>query len=242
MDCFALLASYAPTGFLDERDGLRASVANVPLPLFNQVAAIGDTVPEAVVEDALDAWVRRCERLGVLVRRGPDEVMARVCRRRGMITVDAFPGMVATRLRQTHRPRGLHLAVMRGPDAVEAHLDLMGRAFDMTPDLLEAIFPPGVLDDPRVIVSIGTVDDEPVTTALGVMSEDVVTLFNVATPREHRGRRYGTAVTAHVANEGRRRGARLTALQSTEAGFPVYRRLGFETVVEYEVWSAADPA
>lgn len=241
LDCFAVLASYAPTGFLDHRDGLRASVANTPIALFNQVAVVDRPVAEDVAEDALREWSQRCPNLGVVVRQDVDDGVARAARRRGMAVVDAFPGMVAASVRAPRPPRGLELTVARGAEAVETHLDLMGRAFELTPDLLAAIFPPGLLDDPRVAVSIGQVEDQPVTTALGVMTGESVCLFNVATPPELRGRGYGAAVTAHAAAEGLRRGARLVVLQSSDAGFPVYRRLGFETVVDYQLWSAVDP-
>jgi predicted acetyltransferase len=58
-------------------------------------------------------------------------------------------------------------------------------------------------------------------------------VFNVATPRQHRGRGYGAAVTARAVRDGFRAGASLAFLQASDAGFGVYRRLGFRHVEDY---------
>ena len=42
-------------------------------------------------------------------------------------------------------------------------------------------------------------------------------------------------MTMAPALEARTRGIGMAALQSTEAGYPVYERLGYETVVRYDV-------
>lgn len=55
-------------------------------------------------------------------------------------------------------------------------------------------------------------------------------IYAVGTVADQRGRGIGGAVTAEALREGRRRGLRSAALLSTELGFPVYRRLGFEVV------------
>jgi GNAT superfamily N-acetyltransferase len=240
LDCFAAIASHAPTGFVDERDGLRAAVASVPISVFNQVAVAGDPVSAGAVEEALDVWGERCRNLGVLVRRGTDDGIVDTLRARGMVRTDAFPGMVAPQVSGHHRPGGLDVDRWYGNDAYDTHVDLVARAFGIPPELVGSFTTPALLDDPRVAVSVGVVNGEPVTTALGVMTGDAVCLFNVATPPEARGRGYGAAISAHAVQEGERRGARVATLQSSAAGLPVYRRLGFETVVEYEVWSPGD--
>ena len=240
LGCFAVIASHAPTGFVDERDGLRAAVASVPISIFNQVAVARDPVPAGALEEALDAWGERCPNLGVLVRVGTDDALVDTLDARGLVRTDAFPGMVARQVGGHRRPHGLVVERWYGNDAFDTHVDLVARAFDIPPELVASFTTPALLDDPRVAVSVGVVDGEPVTTALGVMTGEAVCLFNVATPPEARGRGYGAAISAHAVEEGGRRGARVATLQSSAAGLPVYRRLGFETVVEYEVWSPGD--
>ena len=70
--------------------------------------------------------------------------------------------------------------------------------------------------------------DKPVSTATAIINEGCLFLFLVATVPEARCKGYGEAVvrqalqTAHEAT-----GIRRTVLHATEAGYPVYLRLGY---------------
>jgi GNAT superfamily N-acetyltransferase len=82
----------------------------------------------------------------------------------------------------------------------------------------------------------GWVEGIPVTTALAFVGGGAVGIYGVGTIPEQRGRGYGSAVTIAGIEWGRRNGADLAVLEATEAGLPVYRRLGFETVFETTTW------
>jgi GNAT superfamily N-acetyltransferase len=83
---------------------------------------------------------------------------------------------------------------------------------------------------------IGRVDGVAVGTSLAFVSRDVVGLYGVGTAPENRGRGYGGAMTVAGIKWGRRRGATLGVLESSDAGFRVYQRLGFRTVCETTAW------
>jgi GNAT superfamily N-acetyltransferase len=68
------------------------------------------------------------------------------------------------------------------------------------------------------------------TAAVGVLGA-YAEVFFVNTVPGWRGRGVGRAMTAAALRAGRARGARSAALDATPAGVPIYRRLGFETVV-----------
>ena len=111
---------------------------------------------------------------------------------------------------------------------------MVADVFDSTVEDIAAFTPAGLVDLDNVAIYLGHVDGEPVATSLAVTAEGVVTLFNVATAPEARRRGYGAAMTMAPALAARSQGVAVAALQSTEAGFPVYERLGYRTVVEYE--------
>lgn len=69
---------------------------------------------------------------------------------------------------------------------------------------------------------------EMVATSTLAFRDGVAGIYNVATLPRARRNGYGAAVTAKAAREGRELGATVVVLQSTDAGFPVYRKLGFE--------------
>ncbi len=85
---------------------------------------------------------------------------------------------------------------------------------------------------------VATVDGVPVAGGSLSQTGACAGLYNIYVLEEHRGRGYGAAVTAALMAHARERGCVETILHSTEAGYPVYQRLGFETVcrVSQYVW------
>ena len=88
---------------------------------------------------------------------------------------------------------------------------------------------------------LGYLDDKPVATSDLFLSAGVAGVQFVSTLREARGQGLGTALTLAPLLEAREMGCRIGVLQSSELGFPVYRRMGFEQVcqVEHFYWKAA---
>ena len=76
--------------------------------------------------------------------------------------------------------------------------------------------------------------DKPVSTATAIINEDCLFLFLVATAPDERRKGYGEAVvrhalqTAYVAT-----GTRRTVLHATDAGYPLYLRLGYHPTVKF---------
>jgi hypothetical protein len=86
-------------------------------------------------------------------------------------------------------------------------------------------------DDFRVW--LGRVDGRPVTTATAYLAEGFVGVYAVATTGDARGHGYGEAVTwaATLCRPD------LPAiLQASEAGRPIYERMGYRTIAEIVVW------
>jgi ribosomal protein S18 acetylase RimI-like enzyme len=86
---------------------------------------------------------------------------------------------------------------------------------------------------------VAYVDEEPISTAAIVMGGGAMGIYNVATIPGHRCRGYGEAVMRHaLADSEGRHGASGALLQSTPAGYKLYRRMGFRTVTKVGVYSS----
>ncbi len=85
-------------------------------------------------------------------------------------------------------------------------------------------------DEPEMRYFAGRVDGRMVATSALYTGTGLAGIYAVGTAPDERGRGYGGALTAAALLEGRRLGYETAALLSSEMGFPVYRRLGFETV------------
>jgi GNAT superfamily N-acetyltransferase len=75
---------------------------------------------------------------------------------------------------------------------------------------------------------IGYDGDKPVSTATAIVNEGCLFLFLVATAPDARRKGYGAAVVRHALQTAyEATGIRRTVLHATEAGYPVYRRIGY---------------
>jgi GNAT superfamily N-acetyltransferase len=61
-------------------------------------------------------------------------------------------------------------------------------------------------------------------------------IYLVATLPEHRGRALARRLLHRALADASERGLRTSTLQSTKLGYPVYQRLGYETVCAIEMW------
>lgn len=90
----------------------------------------------------------------------------------------------------------------------------------------------------RVNAWVTEQNGEVTATALGIAVDEWVAVMAVATRPDQRRRGLGGAVTAAVLRDSARRGTRWAALMPTEAGAPLYRRIGFTEVGAVTVLSA----
>jgi hypothetical protein len=96
------------------------------------------------------------------------------------------------------------------------------------------LFGPALLNDDRVRMWVAYEGGTPVSTAASFVAEGITNVINVATIPEARGRGYGTAVTWE---------ATLTEphfptlLIASAHGRPVYERMGYTAIREFQLWS-----
>lgn len=75
-------------------------------------------------------------------------------------------------------------------------------------------------------------DGEPVASGSAWITGETVGLYNITSVERARGRGIGYAVTAALMNAGRELGCTHAVLHASDMGYPVYTRLGFETVCQ----------
>ena len=76
--------------------------------------------------------------------------------------------------------------------------------------------------------------DKPVSTATAIIDQGCLFLFLVATMPEARRKGYGEAVVRHALQTAyEATGIRRTVLHATEAGYPLYLRLGYHPTAKF---------
>jgi predicted GNAT family acetyltransferase len=108
-------------------------------------------------------------------------------------------------------------------------------AFETDRAVAEGLLAPSQLSLPNVRLYAAFVEGRPVAQAVTNLQGGAVGVFGVATLPEYRRRRIGTAITAFAIDDVRDE-ADLAWLQSTDMGRPLYERMGFRPVSDWDVW------
>jgi ribosomal protein S18 acetylase RimI-like enzyme len=85
-------------------------------------------------------------------------------------------------------------------------------------------------------VYVGICNGEPTTSAFAVRTGRTIGLYTIATIPGARRRGFGDAMTRRMVADGAAAGCNVAALQASEMGRPIYERIGFRIVIEYDIY------
>lgn len=163
--------------------------------------------------------------------------------RAGFVVDDHTPGMATdlSKLRAAAEPpEGLEILPVQDAgtlqDWIEPFVSGFGLPATLAGDMAELFAGLGLGLPLRHY--LGYLDGEPVATSTLYLGAGVAGIYNVATRAEARGRGIGTALTLAPLRDAQALGYKVGVLQSSEKGFPVYLRLGFEHLcaISYYKW------
>jgi GNAT superfamily N-acetyltransferase len=236
LGAWGAMCSGSPGGWSSQGDGLLRASSGIPFAPFNGVWSATPDVAAADVLTAVDEFAAGDLPWNLQLRPGYPAELDGELARRGLVVTGEIPFMVlpdpASLAAAVARSAATHRQVETFAD-LESLVTLMERGFGMPPQLTREMFPMRLM---FVGATWITTDGEDVSTGLGFVHDGWCGVFNVATPEEHRGRGYGSAVTAHTIEAARAAGAGGAYLQSSPMGLPVYQRLGFVTVESWRQW------
>ena len=87
-----------------------------------------------------------------------------------------------------------------------------------------------------VLMFVGRLEGKIVTTATSLLSGDSAGVFQVGTLEQHRGKGLGNVMTGHAIKAAVEKGARISYLQASALGKPVYEAMGFKTVLQHSLF------
>ncbi len=98
----------------------------------------------------------------------------------------------------------------------------------------------GLLAD-NAVALIAYQGGEPIAIAMTIVSHGVAGIYWVGSIERARGQGLGRALTAAVTNAGFDLGAEFASLQASPMGEPIYSAMGYETIYDYRLLTAAPP-
>jgi ribosomal protein S18 acetylase RimI-like enzyme len=243
IETWSLFGRLPGASVVDEAGVLRI-VTGAPDPLAN--AVLRTRIPlgrdsDAAIGAAIEATIARFDAADLpwtwwsLPSDVPGDIVERVARR-GSSAIESAPLMVLADL-DAVTPRsvaGLAVERVRDDAGIEAFLRLAEGALELTAvvgGLLRSLAGvTGLGDDAPIRHYLGRLEGEAVGIATLHLGGRVAGIYNVGTPEAFRGRGIGSALTMAALVDARASGATTAALQSSELGLGVYRRLGFVEV------------
>ena len=237
-------AAQVPDALVERSGGLAVLVTGHPLRLFNQVIIDGEGATDAAIGEVVAVLRERAAgRFSVTLRRGIDDAWMPVVAALGLVRVTDrvwMPGMALHPLVSgtgTPMPPGLDIRLASDAEGVAAHIEAAATGFDIPAVWLEALLTEDLARHPDVRIYAGYLDGEPVVAGLGIRSGASVGIYNIATVPHARRRGFGAAMTQRIIDDGLGDGCDVAVLQATDDGKPIYERMGFRTVIEYDAYS-----
>ena len=131
-------------------------------------------------------------------------------------------------------PPELEIARVRTPETLAEFESASFEGFETSgPHTPGRFHAPASLDDPDMRYFVGRVQGQAMSVSIGVVSEGVVGLFGVATKPAYRRRGYGTAMTWVALRSAPTSPA---VLGPSDAGEPLYRKMGFSDFHQFRLW------
>jgi ribosomal protein S18 acetylase RimI-like enzyme len=137
------------------------------------------------------------------------------------------------------RPAGIEVVT---PETFDMYLTVFIKAFGLPDWVAEPIAAVVESCFADAINAVALLDGRPVACGTAFLSGTTAGLYNIGSLPGVRGRGAGYAVTASLLDLAAEAGATHAVLHSSEDGFPLYRRLGFDEVcqVTQYVWVPAE--
>lgn len=130
-------------------------------------------------------------------------------------------------------PDGVEMRIGDGSDMAVA-ASLIAEAFSFDEASTQLVSPPALAES--VDVWLVENDGKPVASGTFVRDGSSVSVFAMATPPSERRKGYGAAVLSQAIRHYAADGVESVILGATEAGFPLYAALGFETTTTATVF------
>jgi GNAT superfamily N-acetyltransferase len=231
------IARLVDGGSIDRVDGLVVALTNIPDPQLNACfVERPPTQPAAALDGAASVFAAHGHRLSIDLPRGRFPDVERAAADLGLEIIVSRPGMAAEvdAIAPATPPVGVQLLRVSNLQELRQFWAIQSTVFDMAPEVIRAYVPQATLAAEGVALFLARLNGKPAACCAAYELEGSLGIFGVATLPDVRHRGIGTAITAASIDAARPR-VDLAWLQATDEGLPVYRRMGFRQVLDWDV-------
>jgi GNAT superfamily N-acetyltransferase len=155
-------------------------------------------------------------------------------------TGDTQPGMVLPSLDEIpNSDDRVDIESVTDTAGLATFAEISAATFEMPLGIASEAMPESTLSEETLEPLLARVDGVPVGCGLLARSDDIAGVYTIGVLEEYRRRGIGEALTWGVLRAGREAGCEVGILQSSQLGYSVYEKMGFETIVEYHQFHPA---
>lgn len=240
LEAARLRAEAVDGGEVVEVGPLLVCLTNLPTPELNGTWAVRDPDdPTGALASARGVFrSREHPFFGIELEVGRTPRLEAAVRDAGLRRVERRAAMAVGAADLTGAPQSdVELRDALVPSDLEGVRAVEASVFGTAPEIAERFIGPAMLRDPRIRILTARVDGRAVGGAAAYLLGDTVGIFGVGVIPSERGRGIGAALTRRAATAFGDR-ADLAWLQPSDPARPMYERLGFRDVSDWEVWVA----
>lgn len=237
---FEGLADHSPRGASRQFGSITAASSGIDVPLFNRIFVF-ESPSRGSLTAAVEWMTDRDVPFWVTATTPLVDAVGALAADLGLRRTDeSQPGMALTDLDGIPSNEStVEITAVEDPAGLDDWLDITGQVFGLPPDKAREVTTDSILTDDRIAMFLGRVDDEVVASGQLVQSGGVAGVYTIGVDEQYRRRGIGEAMTWAVLRAGRRAGCEVGVLQSSEMGYSLYERMGFEPVVDYHHFEPA---
>lgn len=241
------VGSASPSVEIRRIGGVLGIRSDMPFDWFNQVLVERDDATATDLLAAAGLAPREPNGLLVRLRAGTDDRLIPDLMNAGWLATGAAPmtpGMVAFPIDHlaalAQAVPGFEIRRVTDRAGIEAHRTVVTEGFGVDRSVAVGTAGFDLLGSAECTIYVGYANGVAVTSGMGWRSGRTIGVYAISTVPAARRRGYGEAMTARVVSDGIAAGCDVAALQASEAGRPIYERLGFRVDVRYNAYVRSD--
>lgn len=235
----ATQCAQVPGAVVEIDGGIAVFATGNPIPIFNQVVT-GDG---ATADDLLAgvAILRsHAAPFWIALRRGLDDRFQPTLEALGLHPgAHPMPGMALDPIPAdlAGQANGLEIRLVEDAAGLRDHARVVSLAYGLDERAVSDAIGERLWEVDGNRVYLGESGGRPVAVGMSRQFGDTVGIYTMGTIPEARGRGFGRAMTERLILDGSAAGCTTAVLEASEMGRPVYERIGFRVVQEYDLWS-----
>jgi predicted N-acetyltransferase YhbS len=172
-----------------------------------------------------------------MVAPGASEAGATVCKQLGLVYATDWPLMVCPGEAVADFPvQGVKIRKLQTEDDYNGMVEVLESAYQMPAASVRRAMPLRLVQSPSLDIYVAERDGKVLSTVTVTRHGEVIGVWAMGTSTAAQGQKIGKALLSRVMFGARQAGAAAFFLGATPAGFPLYQRLGYETLYTAKVW------